>query len=357
MLQQERFTGLIAATHTPFHADGSLRVEVIDQQADALVRNGASGVFICGTTGEGLSMTVAERKQVAERWIAVAKGSPLRVIVHVGANVLGESAELAAHAEKYGAAAVAMIAPNFFKPDSVETLVACCELVAKQCLKTPFFYYDIPSFTNVRLPMPEFLAEAIKRIPNYSGLKFTHDDLISLQLCLGEFGEQIDILSGVDELLLPCLAIGVKGAVGSSYNFAAPLYLEVMKQFEAGDLTGARRTQLKAIKMIQSLAKQGYTGSCKALMTRKGIDVGPPRLPQRTLSETQVKSLFASLDSLDIDPSITGRVKTLAPNRARLGMRNCGSRRVIGNDLRGSGQPAENNEQTEMNRNAPDVAS
>lgn len=307
MLQQERFTGLIAATHTPFHADGSLRVEIIDKQAEALLRDGASGVFICGTTGEGLSMTVAERMAVAERWIAVAKGSPLRVIVHVGANVLGESAEIAAHAQSHGAAAVAMIAPNFFKPDSVETLVACCEVVAKQCLKTPFFYYDIPSFTNVRLPMPEFLTEAVKRIPNYSGLKFTHDDLISLQRCLAEFGEQIDILSGVDELLLPCLAIGVKGAVGSSYNFATPLYLQVMKQFAAGDLAAARKTQLKAINLVQALARQGYTGSCKALMTRKGIDVGKPRLPQRTLTETQMKSLFASLDSLDIQASITGR--------------------------------------------------
>jgi N-acetylneuraminate lyase len=229
------------------------------------------------------------------------------VIVHVGANVLAESGDLAAHAQQNGAAAVAMIAPNFFKPDSVQTLVACCELVAKKCLKTPFFYYDIPSFTNVRLPMPEFLTEAVKRIPNYSGLKFTHDDLISLQLCLGEFGEQIDILSGVDELLLPCLAIGVKGAVGSSYNFAAPLYLELMKQFEAGDFAAARKTQLKAIKMIKSLAKQGYTGSCKALMTRKGINVGPPRLPQRALTEAQAKMLFEQLDSLDIDSSITGR--------------------------------------------------
>lgn len=307
MLQQERFTGLIAATHTPFHADGSLRIEVIEKQAEALVRDGVSGVFICGTTGEGLSMTIAERMAATERWIAIAKGTPLRVIVHVGANALAESAELAAHAEERGAAAAAMIAPHFFRPDRVQTLVACCEVVAKKCAKTPFFYYDIPSFTNVRLPMPEFLAEAIKRIPNYSGLKFTHDDLIALQLCLAEFGEQIDILSGVDELLLPCLAIGVKGAVGSSYNFAAPIYLELMRQFEAGDLAAARMMQLQAINLVKALAKPGYTASCKALMARKGMDVGPPRLPQRSLTQEQAQSLFAMLDALDVDRSVIGR--------------------------------------------------
>jgi N-acetylneuraminate lyase len=310
MLQTERFTGLIAATHTPFRAEDAslgLRLEIIEKQAAALVADGVSGVFICGTTGEGLSMTVAERMAVAQRWIEVAKGSPLRVIVHVGANVLTESADLAAHAQQHGAAAVAMIAPNFFKPENVQSLVSCCMFVAIKCRETPFFYYDIPSFTNVRLPMAEFLAEALKRIPNYSGLKFTHDDLISLQLCLADFGERIDILSGVDELLLPCLAIGVKGAVGSSYNFAAPLYLELIEQFQSGDFEAARRTQLKAIRLIKMLAKRGYTGSCKALMTRKGIDVGPARIPQVSLTEEQSLSLFAMLDTLPLEGSIVGR--------------------------------------------------
>lgn len=308
MLQQERFTGLVAATHTPFHADdASVRLEIIEKQAEGLVNDGVKGVFICGTTGEGLSMTVAERMAVAERWLSVAKGSSLRVIVHVGANVLTESADLAAHAEKLGAAAVAMISPNFFKPESAASLAMCCRFVAIKCRNTPFFYYDIPSFTNVRLSMPEFLTEAIRLIPNYSGLKFTHDDLISLQLCVSEFGEQIDILSGVDELLLPCLSIGIRGAVGSSYNFAAPLYHLLMKQFEAGDLAAARKTQLTAIKLIKVLCKQSYTGSCKALMTRKGIDVGPARFPQISLTEEQSQSLFAALDTLDIDPAIVGR--------------------------------------------------
>lgn len=307
MLQLERFTGLIAATHTPFAADASVNLTAIEKQAEALVRDGVTGVFICGTTGEGLSMTVAERMAVCERWIAVAKGTPLRVIVHVGANAVTESGDLAAHAEKHGAAAVAMIAPNFFKPDSVQSLVSCCLFVAHKCRNTPFFYYDIPSFTNVRLSMSDFLAEAIKRIPNYSGLKFTHDDLISLQLCLAEFGEQIDILSGVDELLLPCLSIGVQGAVGSSYNFAAPIYLDVMKHFAAGDLIAARKSQMKAIRLAKVLAKRGYTASCKALMTRKGIDVGPPRMPQISLNAEQIKSLFAELDVLQIDSTVVGR--------------------------------------------------
>lgn len=295
-MQHERFTGLIAATHTPFQADGALRLEVIEKQCEALLKDEVFGVFVCGTTGEGLSMSVAERQAVAQRWIDVAKGTPMRVIVHVGACALGDVRELAAHASKAGAAAVAMIAPSFFRPESPAALAACCKQVASACPQTPFFYYDIPSFTHVRLSMAEFLPIAIRDIPNFAGLKYTHDDLITLQTCLGQFGEKIDILSGVDELLLAALTLGVRGAVGSSYNFAAPIYHRVRKALEAGDLPTARREQLCAINLVKTLAKRGYTASCKALMTRRGIDVGPPRLPQMPLEPDQLKSLYEELE-------------------------------------------------------------
>ncbi len=298
-MQHERFTGLIAATHTPFHANGALRLEIIEKQAAALLTDGVSGVFVCGTTGEGLSMTVAERMQAAQRWTEVAKGTALRVIVHIGACALGDVKALASDAAKNGAAGVAMIAPSFFRPDTPAALAACCKEVAASCPDTPFFYYDIPTFTHVRLSMPEFLSLAIRDIPNYAGLKFTHDDLVTLQICLHDCGEQIDILSGIDELLLPALAIGVRGAVGSSYNFAAPIYHSLMKSLAADDLPAARRAQVKAIKLLKSLSKRGYTASCKALMCRNGIEVGPPRLPQMPLTAEQTKSLFAEFDGLE----------------------------------------------------------
>src|SRR5690554_5719942 len=92
-----RIAGLIAAPFTPFHADGQLNLRMIERQAAHLIASGVSGAFICGTTGESASLTIAERKLIAQRWVEVA-GRELAIIVHTGHNCLADSRELAAHA-------------------------------------------------------------------------------------------------------------------------------------------------------------------------------------------------------------------------------------------------------------------
>src|SRR5579862_1744507 len=119
VMSKSGFTGLIAAPFTPMNADSSLNLDVIERYAQMLVDSGVMGAFICGTTGEGASLTHDERKQVAERWAAVA-GDNLRVIVHVGHGALAESQALAAHAAKTGASAFATIGPTFFRAANVE---------------------------------------------------------------------------------------------------------------------------------------------------------------------------------------------------------------------------------------------
>src|SRR2546429_672663 len=122
-------TGLIAAPYTAFHHDGRLNLTAIESQAASLAANGVAGAFVCGTTGEGVSLTVPERMQVAERWQQVA-GSSLRVIVHVGHTCLDDARALAAHAEKIGAQGVGCLAPFFFKPANAADLTLFCAEVA-----------------------------------------------------------------------------------------------------------------------------------------------------------------------------------------------------------------------------------
>src|SRR5690242_19477076 len=107
--------GLVAAPHTPMTAAGEVNLRDIEQQAQLLVEGGVIAAFVCGTTGEGLSLTSEERKAVAERWVKVAPAS-LPLIVHVGHTSAGEARALAAHAQKIGARAVSALAPFFFKP-------------------------------------------------------------------------------------------------------------------------------------------------------------------------------------------------------------------------------------------------
>ena len=170
-------TGLISAPYTAFHKDGSLNLNLIEAQAHSLIASGVSGAFVCGTTGEGASMTLQERMAVAARWCEVA-GSDLKVIVHVGHTALGDCQALAKHAAGIGAAAVGCMAPFFFKPSKVEDLVLFCAEVAATVPQTPFYYYQIPSMTGVGLPVADFLRRASDTIPNLVGIKFTHENLM-----------------------------------------------------------------------------------------------------------------------------------------------------------------------------------
>ena len=168
-----KFTGLCTATHTPFHADGSLNLAVVEKQAAFLRGKGITSVFIGGTTGESSSLTAAERAALNDRWAVVGPASDIDVIVHVGANCLTEAAQLAAHAEKNQAKAVSMIAPSYFKPRTLADLVASCAMVAKAAPRTPFYYYDIPGMTGISgFPVDEFLKAASPVIPNLAGVKY-----------------------------------------------------------------------------------------------------------------------------------------------------------------------------------------
>src|SRR5690606_29017550 len=131
------------------------------------------GVFICGSTGEGMSMTVEERKATAEAWADVAPGHDLEVIVQVGANSQRDAMELASHAANLKVRSISAHAPCYFLPKSVDDLIEFFVPVAKAAKGTPFYYYDIPDMTGVRLPTAEFLRRGQDRIPNLAGVKYT----------------------------------------------------------------------------------------------------------------------------------------------------------------------------------------
>ena len=290
--------GLVAAAHTPFHPDGSVHLAIVEQQCAHLLRNGITTVFINGSTAESSSLTLEERLLLARRWFEVIEGTPMRAIVHVGANCVADSRALAAQAEQLGTAAISALSPSYFKPRSLDVLIATMREIAAAAPRTPFYYYDIPVLTGVSMSMPDFLAQAPARIPTLVGLKFTNPDLMSYQSCLRADGGKWDLPWGVDEHLLGALAMGARGAVGSGFNFAAPVYHRLIKAFTAGDLAAAREEQFRGVRLIQLFAGLGYMAAAKAAMRMLGVDVGPARLPNNQLSPEQITGLRAELEAM-----------------------------------------------------------
>lgn len=218
--------------------------------------------------------------------------------MHVGSNCIADSRNLAAQAQELGAVAMSALAPCYFKPGSVATLVDSMAHIASAAPELPFYYYEIPTMTGISLSPSEFLAQAADRIPNLAGIKFTSSNLMKYQLCRASHDGAFDIPFGFDELLLGAIALGATGAVGSSFNFAAPIYNRMIAAFQRGDLITAREEQMRSVRAIQKLAARGYMGAAKTVMKMLGVDVGPARLPCGNIDAEQTQALRSELEQM-----------------------------------------------------------
>ncbi len=293
----DRLTGLIAATFTPMHPDGSGDLAPVPAMVEGLLRNGITALYVCGSTGEGPSLTTEERERVAEAFVAAAAGR-LPVMVQVGHNSVEDARRLAAHAASIGADAISAVSPSYFIPEGVAALVETLGRVTDAAPDLPFYYYHIPRLSGVSLSPLAFLEAAPARMPSLAGVKFSCRDVEVMQACLAFDGGRFNILFGVDEMLLSGLAAGCHGAVGSTYNFLAPLYHEVMRRLAAGDLSGAQAHQLLAARMIAVILRRHANAGIKAAMTLAGVPCGPARLPLSPLTDAEIAGMRDELDAL-----------------------------------------------------------
>ncbi|MCM2370539.1 dihydrodipicolinate synthase family protein [Aporhodopirellula aestuarii] len=293
----DRLQGLIAATFTPMNLDGSLRLDGIDEIVAHLIDHDIDGMYVLGSTGEGLSLTFEERCVVAERFVESANGR-IPVIVQCGSESLRQSNRLAAHAQTVGADAVSAVSPVYFKPDCMQTLVASMDEIASGAPDLPFYYYHIPAATGVNLPMVEFLQHGGDRIANLRGIKFTSPNVHELQTCIDYAGDRFEILWGQDESLYCGMIAGVQAAVGSTYNFAAVIYQQLMRAFSNGDLDRVRNLQSRSQAIVNTFVPYGPRAAQKAMMSMVGIDCGPSRLPIAPLSSNRFEELRCDLEAI-----------------------------------------------------------
>ncbi|AIL73182.1 TPA: N-acetylneuraminate lyase [Vibrio vulnificus] len=292
-----KLKGLIAAPHTPFDSNNQVNYAVIDQIAALLIEQGVTGAYVCGTTGEGIHCSVEERKAIAERWVKAADGK-LDIILHTGALSIVDTLELTRHAETLDILATSAIGPCFFKPSSVADLVNYCAQIAEAAPSKGFYYYH-SGMSGVNLDLEQFLIQGEQRIPNLSGAKFNNVDLYEYQRALRVANGKFDIPFGVDEFLPAGLAVGAIGAVGSTYNYAAPLYLKIIEAFNQGKHSEVQALMDKVIALIRVLVEYGGVAAGKAAMQLHGIDAGDPRLPIRALTAQQKADVVAKMRDAD----------------------------------------------------------
>lgn len=297
-----KIEGLIAAPFTAFGSDGALNLEIIPQYYHSLKQNKVKGAFICGSTGEGVSLTFSEKVSVLKAWASLTRDDKdFALIMFLGGTNIKECQELAAISEEAGADAISFTSPYYFKPANVQQLAKCCSAVASAAPNTAFYYYHIPVLTGGHFNMIDLLKEVDEEITNFRGIKYTHEDFMDFLSCLHFKDRKYDMLWGRDENMLSSLVLGSKGAVGSTYNYAAPLYMDLIEAYESGDFERAQGLQQKSIDMIRLLGKYGGIATGKAYMKLVGLDCGEFRLPIANMDSEKFELFKEDVNALGFD--------------------------------------------------------
>ena len=296
----EHIQGLVAAPFTPMNADGSLNISLIPSYYKMLKENKVRGAFICGSTGEGVSLTQEEKKIVTREWALCTKDDKdFKVMLLVGGNCIADCIELALVAQQCGIYAISFTSPSYFKPSSVAALADCCKQVSIAVPDMPFYYYHIPVLTGANFPMIELLKKVDGLIPNFAGIKYTHEDFMDFLSCLHYNNNQYNMLWGRDENMLSALALGATGAVGSTFNYSAPLYLQMIENFNNNNLKKAQVLQQQSIDMISLLGKYGGIATGKAYMKLIGIDCGRFRLPVKNMNDDEYEAFKKDVEQIN----------------------------------------------------------
>ncbi|XP_038051398.1 uncharacterized protein LOC119724422 [Patiria miniata] len=301
-LEDFKLKGLIAAPFTPFEENGDLNTKLIGSYVNSLLQDGVDSVFVLGTTAEGPSLTMKERKAVASEWVKCGKGKLDNVVVQVGAGNLKDTQELAIHAAAVGVSAIAVLPPVYFKPQTPEHLVNYLKQVGAIVPSTPLFYYHYPMKTGVNFTMMDILRTLESDpIPNFKGAKFVTPDLTDFSLSVNVSKDKYQMIFSLEGMMLPSMTLGGTAFVGSTFSFAGKVFTRLIDAYNAGDLERARAEQFRMhafLDVMNRYDKISGLGTLKYVMSLARFDVGPPRPPLSQMCPEDFEALRKDLTDI-----------------------------------------------------------
>jgi len=285
------FKGVWPALVTPFTAENTINVPVLRELVEYLIDKRVDGFYVCGTTGEGIYMSVEERKIVAETVIEQIRGR-VPAIVHVGCVSVCDAVALAQHAQQVGAAGASSILPPLY--NNPKSLYKYFETIASAIPALPLLGYIFGGPIDAVTFMRELMA-----IPNVVGTKYTGPNMYEFRHIVELRDDDWTVFSGMDEQCLFAAMFGASGNIGSTLNFMPGVYREIHACCKDGDLARGQELQIRANKVTKVLISFGFPGALKEVMGMLGFDCGNPRLPNLPLPEEKRESLHAQLEAVD----------------------------------------------------------
>lgn len=283
-----KFEGVMPALITPMTAEGKLNVPVLEKLVNDLIAQGADGFYVCGATGEGLTIDKDLHKAMTAETVRVVDGR-VPCIVHVARMNYGEMIELAKYAEQVGATAISAVPPLFYKynDDGIYAYYkGLCDSVS-----IPVVIYNNP---NTGVTFGTALLERLFSISNLTAIKWTNYDFFSV-LQLKARVPEANIINGPDEMLAMGLTAGCDACIGTTYNFQLPLIRAIYDAFRAGDIDRARELQIKADQIVAALFVGNVIMVTKFILSRQGYDVYHPVFPMQMLTEAEEAAVLKGL--------------------------------------------------------------
>lgn len=281
------FTGIISALVTPFAEDGSLDPASLTANVRHQLASGIRTFCPLGGTGEPISMTADERRQVVDT-VLVETAGKARVVVGCLLPSQKEIIELGCYAKRAGADAILVIPPYFVGTKPMHVRRHFEDIAARTGM--PMILFNGPSRAGVKLEA-EFVVELAAAIPSFVGIKEATGEMLAVAKIARAAPARFTMLQGYDELVLPTLALGGKGAIVSLACLIPALLVRMQQAFDDGDLQTARQLQLDILPLSEIIYSEPNPAPLKYAMNSVGLRGGTTRPPLYPIAPVTIAAL------------------------------------------------------------------
>lgn len=287
MKDLSKYHGIIPAFYACYDEAGEISSERVKALVQYFIDKGVQGLYVNGSSGECIYQSVADRKQILEAVMEVAKGK-LTIINHVACNNLKDSVELARHSEELGVDAIAAIPPIYFRLPEY-SIAAYWNDISAAAPNTDFIIYNIPQLAGVSLT-PSLYKEMLKN-PRVVGVKNSSMPVQDIDTFVTLGGEDYVVFNGPDEQFLGGRLMGAKGGIGGTYGAMPELFLRLNQLIADKDLETARQLQATINTIIGKLVSghgHMYAVIKEVIRINEGLDIGSVREPLTALTEADL---------------------------------------------------------------------
>ena len=295
MAKDSIFKGAATALITPLNENG-IDFENFEKVINWQIEKGINALVICGTSGEGSTLSDAEHRE-ALRFAAEIAGGRVPMIAGTGSNDTAYAISLTKCACELGYDGMLLVTPYYNKATQnglIKTFTAIADESTKPCI-----LYNVLSRTGVNIE-PETYA-ALADHPMISAIKEANGNISKIVATKALIGDKLDIYSGNDDQIVPLLAVGGSGVISVLSNVLPAETVEMCDKFFAGDLKGAMDMQLKYLPLINALFSEVNPIPVKAAMAAMGFCEDYVRLPLTPLEDAHRQTLLALMREQGLD--------------------------------------------------------